>query len=99
MRGFLRRAAELMIAPWLRLILAVPLLPLAVVAAVLGWLGRGVKGRIGKRPVYEAIRQAAGYGLSPPGSSHSNRFLPARGHFLGRPLARHRRRNISTSTQ
>ena len=62
--GFLRRAAELMIAGWLRPILAVLLLPFAVVVAVLELLRRSVKRRIGKRPVYEALRQGARFGLT-----------------------------------
>lgn len=61
---FLRRGAELMIAAWLWPILAVLLLPLAIVAAVLELLGRGVKRHVGKRPVYAALRQAARFVLA-----------------------------------
>lgn len=62
--GFLRRGAELMIAAWLWPILAVLLLPFAAVVAVLELLCRSVKRRIGKRPVYESLRQGVGLGLS-----------------------------------
>ena len=40
------------------------LFPFAFVVAALELLRQGVKRRIGKRPVYEALRQAARYGLS-----------------------------------
>jgi glycosyltransferase involved in cell wall biosynthesis len=71
--GFLRSAAKLMVAGWLLPILAAPLLPLAVAVAAVEWLRRGRapsthgRGRIGRRPVYEALRQAARIVLTPFG--------------------------------
>ena len=62
--GFLRTAGKLMVARWLLPILTVLLLPFAVAVAVLELLRRSVKRRIGRRPVYETLRQAARYGLT-----------------------------------
>ncbi len=61
---FLLRAAGLMVPAWLRIILAVLLLPFAVVVAVLELLRRSVKRRIGKWPVYEWMRHSARVALT-----------------------------------
>ena len=62
--GFLCRAAKLMFAAWLRLILAVMLLPFAVMVAAVEFLCSGVKRLIGKRPVYGALREGGRYVLA-----------------------------------
>ena len=62
--SFLRRGAELMIAVWLRPILAVLLLPLVIVVAVFEWLCRGMRRIIGQRPIYATMRQAAQWVLA-----------------------------------
>ena len=61
--GFLRRATELMIAVWLRPILAVLLLPLLVVAAIVELLSRGIGPRIKQWPAYRVLRHTARFFL------------------------------------